>query len=469
MGPEERQLHPGVEGIRDAIERLGSFAADFSLASLGEPTMVQLRKVLHDSLAVLVSGGLLPESRGIASALPAPGGRSSVFGSAKQFGAVDAAWLNGTAMVALELDEGNKSIRGHASAHVLPAVLALAEELGASSRDALTAFVAGHEIASRFGAAVRLKPGVHPHGNWGALGAAAAAAKLMGADAAGIASAIDNAGALAIATPFSVATNGMWIRNAWVGASNASGIWAATVAAGSGHTPIFAPAAEALGGILGEIDARVLDDELGRSWFLDSGYFKIHSSCSYTHPAADLAIGVFSERGPVRAEDVDAILVETHRLGAGLRSLEWPTRLAAMFSIPCVVSTALGVGHCLPSDFGLEQRSLPERRELAAKVELVHNPDFDRELPARRITRMTIGWRSGETSVLQAENPVGDSAYRPLDQAAIEAKAERLLGPELAAQVAEATGMLLSGGSAAQVPLTGLRRAAARAAGGLEV
>ncbi len=458
-----------VDGVRDAIERLGSFVADFSLASLAGPTLGSLRKVLQDSLAVLVSGGLLPESRAIATSLPAPDGRSSVFGSPKRFGAIDAAWLNGTAMVALELDEGNKSIRGHASAHVLPAVLALAEELGSSSSEALSAFVAGHEVASRFGASVRLEPGVHPHGNWGALGAAAAAAKLMGADAAGIASAIDNAGALAIATPFSVATNGMWVRNAWVGASNASGIWAATVAAGSGRTPVFAPAAESLGVILGEIDARVLADGLGHSWFLDSGYFKIHSSCSYTHPAADLAIAVFAERGEVRAEDIDSILVETHHLGAGLRSLEWPTRLAAMFSIPCVVATALGVGHCLPSDFGVEQRSLPERGDLAAKVEVAHNPEFDRELPARRITRMTITWRSGDTSVLQAENPVGDSAYRPLDQEAIEAKAERLLGPELAEQVAESTVLLISGEGAARGPLSGLRAAAARAAEGLEV
>ncbi|MDA8262816.1 MAG: hypothetical protein M0Z47_08295, partial [Actinomycetota bacterium] len=227
--------------------------------------------------------------------------------------------------------------------------------------------------------------------------------------------------------------------------------------------------AESLGGILGEIDVRVLADGLGHSWFMDSGYFKIHSSCSYTHPAADLAIGVFTESGEVRAEDVASILVETHHLGAGLRSLEWPTRLAAMFSIPCVVATALGVGHCLPSDFGTDQRSLPERRELASKVEVAHNPDFDRELPSRRITRMTITWRSGETSILQAENPVGDSAYRPLDQKAIEAKAERLLGPELAAQVARATELLLSGGAAAQGPLSDLRVAAALAAEGMEV
>ncbi|MDA8386285.1 MAG: MmgE/PrpD family protein [Actinomycetota bacterium] len=462
-------MRADVAGIRDAIERLGSFAADFSLTDLGKPTLASLRKVLHDSLAVLVSGGLLPESRAIANALPAPDGRSSVFGSAKRFGVVDAAWLNGTAMVALELDEGNKSIRGHASAHVLPAVLALAEELGAGAPEALSAFVAGHEVASRFGAAVRLKPGVHPHGNWGAVGAAAAAAKLMGADAQGIAAAIDNAGALALATPFSVATNGMWIRNAWVGASNASGIWAAAVAAGSGNTPIFAPAAESLGGILGDIDAQVLLDGLARSWFLDSGYFKIHSSCSYTHPAADLALGIFAERGEVRSEDLDSILVETHHLGAGLRSLEWPTRLAAMFSIPCVVATALGVGHCLPVDFGLEQRSLQERHDLAAKVEVAHNPEFDRELPARRMTRMTIIWKSGEKTVLEAENPVGDSAYRPLDQGAIEAKAERLLGPELAARASEATELLLSGGTPVRGSLSGLRAAAALAAENLEV
>src|SRR5689334_23726591 len=49
-------------------------------------------------------------------------------------GALDAALVNGTASHALDFDDCNNTIGGHPSAPILPALFALADELGADRK-----------------------------------------------------------------------------------------------------------------------------------------------------------------------------------------------------------------------------------------------------------------------------------------------------------------------------------------------
>ena len=67
--------------------------------------------------------------------------------------------------------------------HVLPSSLALSQTLGKSGADFLTALVLGYEVQARIQWASRLRWPVHPHGNFGHVGAVAAIGKLSGWDA----------------------------------------------------------------------------------------------------------------------------------------------------------------------------------------------------------------------------------------------------------------------------------------------
>ena len=73
----------------------------------------------------------------------ASGGSSLVFGGSARTNALDAALVNGTAAHALDFDDCNNTIGGHPSAPILPALIALADETGASGRDFIAAYVAG--------------------------------------------------------------------------------------------------------------------------------------------------------------------------------------------------------------------------------------------------------------------------------------------------------------------------------------
>lgn len=427
--------HDLKDELLESLRRLGEFSVRLTFSDLSYDTKEAVRRVLFDDLVAIIAGGQLEESARLRGVLPLSDGPASIFGTRSTAGVVDAAWLNGVSMVSLELDEGNKYIRGHASAHVLPACIALAESIHASGKEFLNAFVVGHEIASRFGAAVRLYPDIHPHGNWGVTGAAAACARLGGGGPLDISKAIDNGGVSAIATPFSVATAGMVVRNGWIGLANSAGVWASYIALADREGPLVGACSESLGGLLGTIEPEKLSQEIGSHFFVESGYFKRHASCSYTHPPADAAIEIFNKVGSVFPDMVNTISVETHHLAAGLTSLVWPTRMAAMFSIPFVVATALEVGNCGPEQFSRVFRTSGRRIALASKIQVLNDAGIDKRLPNFRACRLRITWSDGTESVLEVDNPVGDRDNQPFDQNYLFEKGVKLLGNEIAEAV----------------------------------
>lgn len=410
-----------------ALTALGDFVATLRWSEVDHEVRARLGLTLLDTLGVTVTGARSAEMRAFVEAWRPPAGPARLPGSPYSTTVDAAAWINGTAACCLELDEGNKHARGHPAAHAFPAALALAEAGGVTGEEFCAALLAGHEVAARFGRAFTPTPGLHPHGHWGAAGAAAAAARLMGLDAAGVAGAIDAACGLPLATHFGVALRGTFVRNTWIGAANANGLVAARLAA-AGVAGADGTAALTLGGLLGEFSPAALIEDLGTRFDVTRGYFKRHASCSYTHPAADAVLDLRRRHAGLRAEDVAAIDVATHRLAAPLDAVEFPTRLAAMFSVPYVVATALTEGACPPAAFDDAHRAGAGVRRLAAATRVRCDEDLDARLPAERPARVTLRLRDGTTLVAEAPNPVGDADHHPFGRAEIIDKLTTLIG-----------------------------------------
>src|SRR5690606_33092176 len=93
---------------------------------------------------------------------------------------VIAAMANAQGMVSQELDEGNVYAKGHPASHILPALLAVAYRQNSAGAPFLESFLLGYEISARLGHAIRLKPAIHPHGNWAMVGGSLAVGKLLG-------------------------------------------------------------------------------------------------------------------------------------------------------------------------------------------------------------------------------------------------------------------------------------------------
>ena len=191
--------------------------------------------VLADTVGAILGGSHEPEVRRLHGGADRAVGPATVLGAG--FPRVEPWWAivaNGLAGTMLELDEGNRFARGHPGIHVLPAALAEAERLGRSGAALVAALVVGYDVAARLGGGAPVRPGMHMHGVHGAVGAAAAVARLRELDAEVTARALGVAAGLTLGTSWRTALGGATVRNAYAGVAGANG-WLAVDLAVAGY------------------------------------------------------------------------------------------------------------------------------------------------------------------------------------------------------------------------------------------
>lgn len=421
--------------------KLAEFAHRVNVEDLSPDVVEALDRTLSDSLGVAVAGVRTPELVALIDSWPSPPGASTIWGTGIKTDSQTATILMGTALCSLELDEGNKAARGHPGAHVIPAAFAEAQRLGASGLSLKSAVLAGYEVATRIASAFSPTSGLHPHGHWGAIGAAVAVGRLNGFSVHGLAEVMDVAAALPLATPFSVALEGSFVRNTWAGIAGSNGITAAhLVRAGLGS--MDAAAAATFGTLLGDLALDLIDTEFGRNWTITQGYFKRHSACAYTHPPADAAIALKASHQEFTVSQIESIEVATHGLAAPLDRKDPGTRLAAMFSIPHVVAVALRDGEVRPEAFAVESLQDPEISRLREATSVTIDPGIDGQLPHGRGARVTVRLRGGKILQSEVPNAIGDTDHFPFGDREIRSKLTTLIGCESTTTIMEVVASL---------------------------
>lgn len=407
-----------LSALPAAVEEIGGL----ELARVPAPVLTRTGHVIADTLAVAAAGARSPQLRALAAAdeadglltpalRPAPGGhRASVLTDPRRLAhPADAAFLNATAGTFLELDEGTRP-SGHPAVHVVPAALAVAEARGASGAQLLRAVLAGYEISARLFRAVRLRPGAHPHGNLGAVGAAVAVALLEDTDPAA-------AAAVAATTPllstWQACYDGATARNTYAGHGARSGVRAAALAR-AGFTGSVGALEAAFAGIAGEaadptaLTAPLDHDELA----LSRNYFKVHSACALAHSAIEAALAL----APLRPEQVQGVRVDTVAVNLKIDTRPAANALSTRFSLPYAVATALTLGRSDPDAF--EYRA--ETAALAARVDVHTDDALDARWPAAAPARVTVSTDAGVRTA-EVRNPRGHHT-RPLDDGELRAK-----------------------------------------------
>jgi 2-methylcitrate dehydratase PrpD len=398
----------------DYLDRLARFVEETSLERLPEGALEASRLVLLDTLGAVAAGSARPENRRLAASMQARGSRATatLIGHGGRVDPLLATFVNATAGVALEVDEGNRLGGGHPAIHVVPAALAVAEDAGADGRRLLEAIVAGYEVCSRIGSATTPRPNVHSHGTWGTIGTAVAAAKLAGLEATGVRAAINLAASMSPANTWTTALEGVTIRNAYPGRSGLEGILAVDLHR-AGFTGLPDAPADVYGTILADRfePARALDG-LGGPLRIQQNYFKLYACCRYNHFALDALLAmVRAER--LRAEEVERVVVTTIPFGPRMADPAPASVLAAKFSIPYAVAAALVLGHADVSAFAEPALADPRIRALAARVEVRADPRMsprraDSPTAVVEIVRKDGRASSGTTSVVRGdfEDPV---------------------------------------------------------------
>ena len=170
---------------------LSRFCADLRYDDLPADIVTLAKHYILDTLGVALLGSADASTHMVSDAAGAATtpGDCTIVGTATRTLPAIAALVNGYAAHAMDYDDAQHDCATHISAPVLPAALAAAEMQHRSGRDLIVAYVVGFEIGCRLGRAAYFgghlhRQGIHPTSYLGHFGAAAAAASLMGFDAA---------------------------------------------------------------------------------------------------------------------------------------------------------------------------------------------------------------------------------------------------------------------------------------------
>jgi 2-methylcitrate dehydratase PrpD len=368
-----------------------------------------------DTLGVILAGAPEPAARIVRTVLDSDThGQCHILGTPERASVADAAFANGVAAHALDYDDMCFVSLAHPSCALVPAALAAAELTRASGRTVLDAYIIGFEIECRLGSIMNPRHyhdrGWHCTSSIGTIGAAAAAARVLGLEPASAAHALGIAASSACGLKENIGT---MVKPLHAGMAARNGVMAARLAL-AGFTA-SERAIEGPQGYLVALDsqrpASALVDaltDLDTRWeILDTGItVKLYPSCAATHPPLDVLLDLKRRHG-FTADDVDSIDVEVDSMTPRLLIHPRPSSaLEAKFSMPFCAAAAIVFGHPTVDTFAVNHITDPRIQNLMPRVVLRANPVFDAAAPLSQ-AHVAVRLRDGQTVTGRADGARG--------------------------------------------------------------
>lgn len=323
---------------------ISRFVVDLEYADLSDAVTETITRAYVDTVGVILAGTeegagrVATESAGIDSATA---DAATLLGVDASDSPEDVAMRIGTASHGIDYDDLSWAMSGHPSVTLVPALLALANEVAASGRDLITAYAAGFEAECAVAAPINpehYEAGWHATATIGTFGAAAAVANLLDLDQETTAHTLN----IAASTPAGLKRNfGSMTKPLHAGLCSRSGVTAARLAAGG-----FTANETAISGSRGFWDlygpAERGEFSIGERWALEERgiHVKAYPCCYFTHTSIAAAQALVATG--LDPEVIDRVCV-TASPGAGdaLQHADPDTGLEAKFSMEYAVASAI--------------------------------------------------------------------------------------------------------------------------------
>ena len=378
-----------------------------------------VNRLMRDQLALQVGISQMPWSQQLLQYAKSQQrtGRSRVAASGEAMSAPDAAFVNGSYGHGFEYDDAHGPSASHPGSCVIPAALAIGEELGASLEDVVTALVAGYEVYTRIGvlaAPELLRRGYHPHCTLSNFGAAAVAAKLRKFDAETTLHALSIALSHVSGTTEYTSTGGS-IKRIHAGIGTRNGMVAADMAqAGitgpraflSGNKGFFKTFLQR-----GPGDGAEARFAPGQPFQIATVWLKAYCACYCTHAYID-ALRPFAAR---RAEIVDVHLkIAPHFnvvVGTANANAYEPRNIEhVQFSLPIQAAfTLLGIGNGYRShrDYLAGKLDMAPVIAMARGIRITEAPALEQQYPGKFVADVTVTFKDGSTEHVFVADPIG--------------------------------------------------------------
>ncbi len=369
----------------EITRRLVDFVLQTSLEEVPQEVTFRAKELILNQIGVTLAGSVQPEGKIIIDYVRHMGGnpQATVLGANFKTSSSSAALANGTSAHALDYDDTNLVCHMHPSPPTVPAVFAFGEEIGASGKDVLEAYILGLEAGNKLGQGyqpAQIIKGWHSTGTLGIIMCTAACIKMArlgpqeAARAFGIAASL--AGALR-------GNFGTMTKPLHAGAAAMEGIIATSLAKRgyTAHNNIFERKCGYLDVLAGtdNIHLDVIEEwlESSRYSIIDPGIgVKLHSCNSAAFSAIDSTIEMVKQYD-IKPEQVESIDCGQTPVAIEIACIKEPrTGQEAKYSLNYPIAVSVVDREAGIKQFTDERVSDPVVRNLMAKVKIYVHPDL---------------------------------------------------------------------------------------------
>ena len=347
-------------------------------------------------------------------------GEFKIIGTGKKMVLKEAVFINGLNAHALDYDDGTNAGIIHLGSPIFSLLLPLAQRYRIKLRELLVAVIIGYEVS--FTMAVSIQPrhkamGYHATGTCGTLGAAYAAAYMLGFNkherfqtfsaaciaASGMLKALDDGSEL---KPFNVAKTALLALTS-LQLAKAGFVGSPDPLGGRGFLKMMA----------GSEETTIQSPLLNGTYAIEKSYTKPYASCRYTHPAVEAAIEL--KRQGLKWDDVKRAEVKTYSLAVfGHDHTDVPSPYSAKMSIPYSVAVGLIFGNAGLREF--DESVIRDQRviSLMQKISVRDCEEYSSLFPKKQIAELSIDSVSGSRNMIvsypkgEPENPLSEEEFK---------------------------------------------------------
>jgi 2-methylcitrate dehydratase PrpD len=431
-----------TEPVTTLEQQVARFVAGFHSSDIDSDARECAKGLIKDQLAIQIGAYQLPWSRQVRAARHMRAGSSTIVGEETKVSAADAAYLNATYGHGFEYDDyaGN----AHPGCCVVPAALAIGEELGASLEQMLVAMVAGYETYVRIGRLASpdlLNAGWQPHSVLANFGAAAVAAKLHGLDADQTLHALSIALSHASGTTEYASTGGS-IKRAHAGIAVRNGMESVDLA----RAGITGPQRFLTGdrGLYRTFVRKHVGDEAGADFepgqplVIKQLAYKAYCCCAANHAYIEALAGFRHIAGEIDTIDAQIQTMSDAIVGNRNAHVYAPRNIEELqYSLPVQMAlSALGKGNGYKThrdflDGRLQLTPESDVLNLARRIKLNVSPELDQRYPRTFVADVTVRFKDGSSQHVFVDSVTGrpDKPYtREEHQAKLDELTEDVIG-----------------------------------------
>jgi 2-methylcitrate dehydratase PrpD len=422
---------PTMTTPEPSSQALAEFTANLQFEAIPEPVIRRTEDLLLDWFGSALAGKNARAVEVLAAFAESMGpadGPSEILIHRRSSSPLMAAMANAASSHVAEQDDVHNGSVFHPATVVFPPALAVAQALGSSGRELLTACVAGYEVGIRVGEFLGRShyKVFHTTGTAGTLAAAAAVGRLLKLDAGQMLNAFGSAG---------TQSAGLWefLRDAadskqlHTAHAAGAGLTAAYLAQKgfTGARRILEGPQGLAAGMSSDADLSRLTDGLGTRWATAETSFKFHASCRHTHPAADALQQVLAQNN-LKASDVRRVTALVHQGAIDVLGpvTDPQTVHQSKFSMGTVLGLVAVLGRAGLTEFDADFNT-SDVTTFRDKVVMELDPEVDRAYPARWIGKVRVETNDGRVLHGRVDEPKGDPG-NTLSRTELEDKALRL-------------------------------------------